>query len=881
MRILFLARHYGYLRNYEAAILDLAARGHHVHLAADREEMLGGREMVERWTRAAPNLTMGWTPDRESDNWFWLATRLRLAQDFLRYEDPRYDSAPQLRLRAEERIPTTVLAALNLLGYRTRPVRALMQGTLNLFERAVPSARVLTEYLREQKPDVVLITPLVELGSPQLDHLRAAHALGVRSALCVGSWDHLSSKSLIRAWPDRVFVWNDTQKQEAIDLHGVPADRVTVTGAQCFDQWFDRRPSRSRVEFCRRLRLDPDKPIVLWVCSSLFRGSPPESDLVEDWVRRLRAGDDPVLRDANLLIRPHPQRADEWRRVDLSDFGHVAVRGGNPIDDEAKADYFDALYHSAVVVGLNTSALIEAGIVGRPVLSIVDPKYARNQEGTLHWRYLSSVGGGLLRVAHSFDEHLSQLSAALTGGPVDTRPFVEAFVRPRGLDAPATPVLVEAIERLGALGPAPALGTPFWAYLPRPLLLPLIWFRLLRGQWQIFRKKGRRDFKRAMQNTRRGTRQFLKRLILKRVRTEQPQVVLPKSERVRNRAQNLFDNVEEVEDTKEALTRLARGGKTIIVGPWLSETGFELLYWIPFLNWAKSYGNFRDDRLIAVSRGGCSTWYRHMTTRYQDVFDFYTPDEFRARNDQRILQQGGLQKHVEIADFDQEIIDRVRHAAGVRDADVLHPSLMYKLFRIFWRLQASVGLVQGFTIHRRIEKPELGELAAHLPSNYVAVKFYTNNSFPDTQGNRAFIASYLNQVSAQHDVVLLNTGVRFDDHDEFQPANRERIRTVDHLMTPRNNLDVQTRVIANARAFVGTYGGFSYLAPLVGVDTLAFFSDGSGFRIDHLEIAKRVFTDLNAASFLPLDLQDLEVLRTGLGVGEAVAPAIPGITRSM
>jgi hypothetical protein len=879
MRILFLARHYGYLRNYEGAIHALAERGHHVHLAADREEMLGGREMVERWARQSPQITMGWTPDRESDNWFWLATRLRLAQDFLRYQDPRYDDAPQLRLRAEERIPTTVLAALNLLGYRTRPVRALMQGLLHVLERSAPSARQLAQYLRDQRPDLVLITPLVELGSPQLDHLRAAQEAGIRTALCVGSWDHLSSKSLIRAWPDRVFVWNETQKREAIELHGVPAERIAVTGAQCFDQWFDRQPSRSRVDFCQRLRLDPDKAIILWVCSSLFRGSPLEADLVENWVQRVRGSEDPRVRDANILIRPHPQRSDEWCRVDLSDFGRVAVRGGNPVDEDGKAAYFDALFHSAVVVGLNTSALIEAGIVGRPVLSIVERKYAPNQEGTLHWRYLAEVGGGLLRVAHGIDEHLRQLSDALGGAAPDRRGFIEAFVRPRGLGAAATPVLVESIEQLGASAASPARSTPFWTYLPRPLLLPLIWLRLMRREWQAFRKKSRRETKRFVQSSKRGTRQFLKRLILKRVRSEQPQVVLPKAERVRNRAQNLFDSVEEVEDTKEALTRLARSGKPIIVGPWLSEAGFELLYWIPFLNWARTYGNFREDRLIAVSRGGCSTWYRHLTARYHDVFDFYSPNEFRTRNDERILEQGGLQKHVEIARFDQEIIDRVREASGAGDAEVLHPSLMYRLFRIFWRLQASVGLVQGFTVHRKIETPPPGDLAPHLPSDYVAVKFYTNNSFPDTQANRAFIASYLSQISAHHDVVLLNTGVRFDDHDDFQPANRDRIRTVEHLMTPRNNLDVQTRIIGGARAFVGTYGGFSYLAPLLGVDTIAFFSDGSGFRIDHLEIAKRVYTDLNAASFLPLDLQDLPVLQTGLGVGAAMAAVAPVASR--
>ena len=871
MKILFLARHYGYLRNYESVITHLIVRGHDVHVAADRDEMLGGREMVERWTRRHRGLTMGWTPDREADQWLWVATRLRLAQDFLRYQDPHYDAAPQLRLRAEERIPTTVLAALNLLGYRTLPVRALMRATLNVLERSVPLSSALRGYLAEQAPDVVLITPLVELGSPQLDHLRAARAAGVRTALCVGSWDHLSSKSLIRDWPDRVFVWNETQKAEAVDLHGIPAERVTVTGAQCFDRWFGQQPSQSRAAFCERLRFRPDKPIVLWVCSSLFRGSPPESELVEEWVGRLRASDDRSLKDANVLVRPHPQRQEEWRRIELSDFGHAAVRGGNPTDESSHAEYFDALYHSDAVIGLNTSALIEAGVVGRPVLSIVHPDYARNQEGTLHWPYLQEVGGGLLRTAHGFDEHLAQLADMVAGaedGTVDAAGFVRAFVRPFGTDTPATPLLAEGIEGLGSAGPARPVRVSLWAYVPRPLLFPLIWFRLLRGEWKTLSKKSRRAMKRGVQNSKRNLRQFLKRLVLKRVRTEQPRVVLPKAERARHRAQNLFDSVEEVEDTKEALTRLARSGKTILVGPWLSETGFELLYWIPFLNWAKSYGNFRDDRLIVVSRGGCASWYRHITPNYRDVFDFYTPDEFRSRNEQRIVQQGGLLKHVGVADFDREILDRVRRAAGTNETELLHPSLMYKLFRVFWRLQASVGLVEGFTIHGRIERPALGDLANHLPPDYIAVKFYANNSFPDTPSNRTFVTSYLNQLAVHHDLVLLTTGVRFDDHDDFEPTRRERVHTVDHLMTPRDNLDVQTRVIAASKAFVGTYGGFSYLAPLLGIDTLAFFSDGAGFRIDHLEIAKRVFTDLHSASFIPLDAQDLEVLRIGLGVGD-------------
>src|SRR4030095_13968020 len=90
------------------------------------------------------------------------------------------------------------------------------------------------------------------------------------SALCVASWDNLTSKGLVRVLPDHVVVWNEAQKREATALHGVPADRVLVTGAQLFDRWFTMQPSRSREEFCRAAGLDPERPFLLYVGASLF-----------------------------------------------------------------------------------------------------------------------------------------------------------------------------------------------------------------------------------------------------------------------------------------------------------------------------------------------------------------------------------------------------------------------------------------------------------------------------------------------------------------------------------------------------------------------------------------------------------------------------------
>ncbi len=73
--------------------------------------------------------------------------------------------------------------------------------------------------------------------------------------------------------------------------------------------------------------------------------------------------------------------------------------GAIPIDADAKADYFDSLYYSGAVVGLCTTAFLEAAIVGRPVLTLQLPEYRMHQDGMVHFRYLLDVEGGLLHTA--------------------------------------------------------------------------------------------------------------------------------------------------------------------------------------------------------------------------------------------------------------------------------------------------------------------------------------------------------------------------------------------------------------------------------------------------------------------------------------------------
>jgi len=305
-------------------------------------------------------------------------------------------------------------------------------------------------FLRSEHPDLLLLTPLLYFGSQQVEYVRAAKAAGIRTALGVGSWDHLTTKGLIHAAPQHVLVWNEAQRGEAFELHGIPPERVTVTGAQAYDHWFVQQPSLPREAFCAKVGVPADRPLLLYLCSSPFI-TPHEVPFVRRWIEAIRASSDSVLRGASILIRPHPQNAEQWRDFNPAEYEAVGVwpkAGGNPVDADARADYFDSMFYSVAVVGVNTSALIESGIVGRPVYTVLTDDFAGQQEGTLHFQHLKNVNGGLLTTAVSLPEHMMQLADAVRRTPArdeKSRAFVESFVRPYGFDVPAAGKFVEAL----------------------------------------------------------------------------------------------------------------------------------------------------------------------------------------------------------------------------------------------------------------------------------------------------------------------------------------------------------------------------------------------------------------------------------------------------
>jgi hypothetical protein len=444
--------HTRHIRLFESAIRELAARGHRIHLAFEGMDAhvtaKEGASLARRLCAEHHNVTAG-PARRRDDLWAPLATSLRRSIDYLRYLSPPYEHTPKLRRRAKRHVPRAVVWLTRCPGIRSPRGLAALDRVLRQLERAVPRNPAVEEFIRSQRADIVLVTPLV--AEPlQADCVRSALALGVRTALCVASWDNLTNKGLVRDIPQRVYVWNQDQVREGVELHGIPPERMVATGAHSYDQWFDRTPATTPEEFREQVGLPADRPIVLYLCSSHFV-SHNEPDFVERWIRGLRSHRDPALREASVLIRPHPKSGGRWADSELGRLPGVTVwppTGETTTSEEAKAGYFDSMHHCAAVVGLNTSGLIESTILGRPVLTVMLPEFEETQEGTLHFRYLLEENGGPLVSARSLDQHLVQLAGVLrddaASGAHDG--FLTRFVRPHGLDQPATPILADVIE---------------------------------------------------------------------------------------------------------------------------------------------------------------------------------------------------------------------------------------------------------------------------------------------------------------------------------------------------------------------------------------------------------------------------------------------------
>lgn len=271
---------------------------------------------------------------------------------------------------------------------------------------------------------------------------------------------------------------------------------------------------------------------------------------------------------------------------------------------------------------------------------------------------------------------------------------------------------------------------------------------------------------------------------------------------------------------------LASTKKPIFVGPWRGEIGFEVLYWIAFVEQFAHGYKIAPERLIPISRGGASSLYGMPSG--VEIYAMRTPQEVRLENRLGVMKTG-MFKQTSVTPFDLRLIRDAMDTMNVKDCHVLHPAWMYHTLAPFWTAKKGIDWMSP-RVRYRILRAQPGILdAVTLPEQFIAVKFYSRMTFPG--GHKVvqrFVLSAIEQMVSEAHIICLDHDHYLDDHSDITSSIRgDRVHHMSDFLpvTPENNLLIQVALLERSMGFVGTYGGFAQLALRMGKPSVSFYLD--------------------------------------------------------
>jgi hypothetical protein len=287
------------------------------------------------------------------------------------------------------------------------------------------------EQLFDRYRPVLVIAANPGLVFSEVPLLRTAKRRGVRSMAIDPSWDNFTNKLIPVRQVDKLVVWNQLMKDQAVSLHGYDPAAIAIAGAPQFDPHFRARTPRA--DFFATIGADPDRKLIALTTTPRLLYSHHDHVLRE----LVKAMTDGRLRNAQVLVRLHPR--DEFDAYkEFANAPHVIIEkpfratvkvaDGLAIDvmPENQKHLGDTLCHADVVVNVASTITIEACIFDTPVVNInfdgpdESPyvKSARRYYSFTH--YVNITNRGSVRVATSPDEMVRDVAAYLADPSLDS-----------------------------------------------------------------------------------------------------------------------------------------------------------------------------------------------------------------------------------------------------------------------------------------------------------------------------------------------------------------------------------------------------------------------------------------------------------------------------
>jgi len=239
------------------------------------------------------------------------------------------------------------------------------------------------EFFDKYKPDL-LFAP--NMFSPEdLRMLKQSKIWKVKTITTAKSWDVLITKAFTRVIADKILVFNEFNKEEAVNVGDYSPSKVLITGFPQFDVYNSPSIILPREEFFRRVGGDPNKDMILIAAPGDWKTTH-NREIVLEINRRIERGY--FAKPLQILVRFHPKYRDSAEGLVLKNIiterpgTHFSNEGEFNIDSGASNIYqwtftnkdvvhlANSIYHSSVVVNTESTITLDGLACDKPVILV-------------------------------------------------------------------------------------------------------------------------------------------------------------------------------------------------------------------------------------------------------------------------------------------------------------------------------------------------------------------------------------------------------------------------------------------------------------------------------------------------------------------------------
>jgi len=257
--------------------------------------------------------------------------------------------------------------------------------------------RLYKNLFEKYRPDLAFL-PNICIWPNDLQLLVEAKRRGIKTVGMHGNWDHFS-KYFIPFQTDKMLVWSEPVKEEAIKFQSYEQKSVEVVGGPHVDYFIGEASRESRQDFLKRLGFAPDSIVILFASQGPY--SLDGADLVEMILNWIRVGE--LDKKTRLIIRPHPSGIMEKEKYERFQ--------GDPLVyfDSAKdcqllpgfRHYINVLRHADLLITTYSTVGPDGVLMDRPVIVAGFDGYkkrpiyqsVRRHKNFTHYQLISKIGG--------------------------------------------------------------------------------------------------------------------------------------------------------------------------------------------------------------------------------------------------------------------------------------------------------------------------------------------------------------------------------------------------------------------------------------------------------------------------------------------------------